>query len=261
MLKANPSLTNRMDVAKARKSPFGGLDGVSSLRLRKDGETLYFVVSEKHMLCLYDERPFTVMDPMTGEIGERREYRLEKGESCFVRLDGTIKARLEKQAQVASPSICIDGAGWTVTALCGGPALPPATNLASLVSWTVWDESFSGTMRYATTFDAGGRDSCALDLGEVHEIARVRLNGRDLGCRLMAPYRFRIPQGTLKETGNRLEVEVTNLGANRLRWNDLSGVRWKYFMDINMVGYDCRPLDASKCPVLPSGLFGPVKIR
>ena len=115
-------------------------------------------------------------------------------------------------------------------------------------------------MRYTCTFDAP-RKATEIDLGEVHEIARVRLNGRDLGCRLMAPYRFRIPQGTLKEAGNRLEVEVTNLGANRLRWNDLNGVRWKYFTDINMVGYDYRPLDASKWPVLPSGLLGPVRIK
>ena len=31
------------------------------------------------------------------------------------------------------------------------------------------------------------------------------------------------------DKGNVLEVEVTNLGANRLRWNDLNGVDWKYF--------------------------------
>ena len=260
MLKANPSLTNRMDVAKARKSPFGGLDGVSSLRLRKDGETLYFVVSEKHVLCLSSECPFTVLDPMTGEIDERREYRLEKGAGCFVRLNGAIRARLEKQTLPANPSICIDRAGWTVEALCGGPALPPATNVTALVSWTAWDESFSGTMRYTCAFNAS-REAMEVDLGEVHEIARVRLNGRDLGCRLMAPYRFRIPQGALKETGNRLEVEVTNLGANRLRWNDLHGVNWKNFNDINMIGWDKRPLDASKWAVLPSGLLGPVTLR
>ena len=153
----------------------------------------------------------------------------------------------------------IGTAGWTVTALAGGPTLPPTTNIAALVSWTAWDESFSGTMRYETTFDSEGRVAGSLDLGEVHEVARVRLNGRDLGCRIMPPYRFALTE--LKPKANRLEVEVTNLGANRLRWNDLNGVRWKYFTDINMVGYDYRPLDASKWAVLPSGLLGPVTLR
>jgi len=55
-----------------------------------------------------------------------------------------------------------------------------------------------------------------------------------------------------------LEVEVTNLGANRLRWNDLNGVDWKYFSDINMVGMDYKKLDASKWKPLKSGLIGPV---
>ena len=60
------------------------------------------------------------------------------------------------------------------------------------------------------------------------------------------------------DKGNVLEVEVTNLGANRLRWNDLNGVDWKYFSDINMVGMDYKKLDASKWKPLPSGLLTPV---
>ena len=105
-------------------------------------------------------------------------------------------------------------------------------------------------------------DACPyrVSLGEVREIARVRLNGRDLGVKFMPPYDFAIPAGVLGEKGNVLEVEVTNLGANRLRWNDLNGVDWKYFSDINMVGLDYKPLDASKWKPLKSGLLGPVAV-
>ena len=56
-------------------------------------------------------------------------------------------------------------------------------------------------------------------------------------------------------------MEVTNLGANRLRWNDRNGVDWKYFCDINVVGRDYKPLDTSKWKPLKSGLFGPVEFR
>jgi hypothetical protein len=38
-------------------------------------------------------------------------------------------------------------------------------------------------------------------------------------------------------------------------------VEWKNFEDINMVGIDYRPLDASIWPVQPSGLIGPVKME
>ena len=114
------------------------------------------------------------------------------------------------------------------------------------------DNSGTGTAVFAVV------DSYGLALGDVREIARVRLNGRDLGVKFMPPYDFAIPTGVLGEKGNVLEVEVTNLGANRLRWNDLNGVDWKYFSDINMVGMDYKKLDASKWKPLPSGLLTPV---
>ena len=92
-------------------------------------------------------------------------------------------------------------------------------------------------------------------------MARVWLNGRDLGVRFMPPYEFPIPAGLLRQNGNALEVEVTNLGANRLRWNDINKVDWKYFCDINIVGSNYKPFDASKWKPLKSGLLGPVEVR
>ena len=155
--------------------------------------------------------------------------------------------------------------------------MPSKRTLERLVGWETFAESFSGTMLYRTTFDLSHSHSnynynslsnfhsspqlypVTLSLGDVCEIARVRLNGRDLGVRFMAPYRLDIPQGILKEKGNVLEVEVTNLGANRLRWNDINGVNWKYFSDINIVGRNYKKLDASKWSPRESGLLGPVE--
>ena len=98
-----------------------------------------------------------------------------------------------------------------------------------------------------------------LSLGRVAESARVRLNGRDLGVLFAAPYR--IETGPLRRTGNVLEIEVTNLSANRIRDLDRRGVEWKIFRDINFVGIDYKPFDASKWPVRPSGLLGPVTLQ
>ena len=89
----------------------------------------------------------------------------------------------------------------------------------------------------------------------------MRLNGRDLGVRFMPPYDFAIPAGVLKARGNALEVEVTNLGANRLRWNGVNKVDWMYFDDINMIGFGYKPMEPAKWSPRKSGLLGPVAVK
>jgi hypothetical protein len=69
---------------------------------------------------------------------------------------------------------------------------------------------FSGTARYTASFDSEhAGDAHVLDLGEVFELATVRLNGVDLGTRIAPPYAFEVPDGVLASR-NTLEVEVTN---------------------------------------------------
>src|SRR5205823_5516739 len=77
-----------------------------------------------------------------------------------------------------------------------------------------------------------------LDLGRVAESARVRLNGQELGILFARP--FRVETGPLRRTGNELEIEVTNLSANRIRDWDVRRVPWKVFEDINFVGIDYK---------------------
>ena len=121
-------------------------------------------------------------------------------------------------------------------------------------------DRFAGTARYSITFDAPDTASRhVLHLGPVHESARVRLNGRELGTVLEPP--FSVETGPLRPTGNVLEVEVTNVSANRIRDLDRRGVQWRIFNDINFVDIDYRPFDASRWPVRPSGLPGPVVLQ
>ena len=87
----------------------------------------------------------------------------------------------------------------------------------------------------------------------MHEITDIA----DVGRRT---YRFDIPSGLAKDKGNRLEVEVTNLGANRIRDLDRRKVNWKYFCDRNVYGTNYKPLDASVWPVRESGILGPVHL-
>ena len=269
------ALVAALDAAGAVRMPFNASNGLLATRFAKDGTRIHFVANQgKSAKTVTFERPFTVMDPMTGSIRTVISLELPPGHSAFVTGFNTVAqerdppgrgaiccARSTESGRGALPRDRIPVPGpWRLMPVCGGPTLPPATNLTSLVAWSTFDPAFCGTMRYATTFDAPASGAMQIDLGDVRESARVRLNGVDLGCRILSPFTFDVPAGTLKSHGNELEVEVTSLGANRIRWNDLNGVKWKYFTDINIVTSDYKKFDASTWPVRTNGLLGPVTL-
>lgn len=253
---------------KARRMPFDAQSGLMATRWRRNGKTLYFAVNQtKRAVEVVADEPFTAMDPLSGRIERLEKVLIHPDHSLFVSDAKGLKAGPKELNVRRTGFVCGD---WKVEPVAGGPELPPATTVSDLAGWHVLDDAFSGTMRYSTSFDADGeewkkrrqtRQTVLIDLGDVREIARVKINGKDFGVKFMAPYEFRVSAGDLKEKGNVLEIEVTNLGANRLRWNDRNKVKWKYFRDINVVGTDYKPLDASKYEVKASGLLGPVTWR
>jgi hypothetical protein len=94
-----------------------------------------------------------------------------------------------------------------------------------LEDWTARPEPeikyFSGTAAYSQTFDLIHIDRPAdqrlfIDLGLVNHLARVILNGRDLGVVWCAPWRAAVPPGLMKTVRNEITIEVTNVWANRL---------------------------------------------
>jgi hypothetical protein len=104
-----------------------------------------------------------------------------------------------------------------------------------------------------------------LDLGRVHETARVRLNGRPLGTLIGPDWALTIPAALLG-ADNLLEVEVSNLMANRIADMDRRGLAWKIFYNVNMPasrqenrGADGL-FDASRWEPRSSGLLGPVTL-
>ena len=105
-----------------------------------------------------------------------------------------------------------------------GSAAAKELALDSLAAWNLQADDavkyFSGTATYskAITLSAEllGKDrGLYLDLGRVAVMARVKLNGQDLGVLWRAPYRVEI--GPAARPGeNTLEIEVTNLWINRM---------------------------------------------
>jgi hypothetical protein len=176
-------------------------------------------------------------------------------------------------AQAADPKMIPLGPAQTVTGTWdvkfveGGPALPTAFTTTTLASWTTRDDAeakrFAGTALYTITIDAPSEkaDDWLLDLGRVGDAAHVKVNGKDAGGAWCAPWQ--IPVGKFLLPGkNVIEVEVTNLGLNRVRDLDIRQVNWKYFYDANVNGKTGGgKFDASRLPLRASGLLGPVLLQ
>ena len=204
----------------------------------------------------------------TAANGSARVYlQLASGQSLLLRTASTPRwSRSRPWRYVMSGEMpTILSGEWQVEFVRGGPLLPRAAKLGTLHSWTELEDPeaarFAGTARYRITFDAprARADSWLLDLGDVREAARVRLNGKSLGEAWAVPFTLRI-DAPLKRRGNVLEIEVSNLPANRIRDLDVRKVDWKIMKDINLVSLKYAKFDASGWEIAPSGLLGPVRL-
>ena len=75
---------------------------------------------------------------------------------------------------------------------------------------------FSGLIRYRTEFSVDKAAPMCLDLGRVGFTARVILNGKDLGLRICAPYRWDVG-GAVRAGANSLEIVAANTLVQRLK--------------------------------------------
>ena len=146
--------------------------------------------------------------------------------------------------------------GWTLKF----PGVTSQGTADGLRSWTESSDPaikyFSGTATYRTQLTLEPADlseNLSLDLGDVREIAQVRINGTKLDTILWAPP-YRLSIGHLLRAGaNTIEVDVTNLWPNRLIGDEQPGVTARHtFTSIHAYSKDS--------PLFPSGLLGPVTL-
>ena len=130
--------------------------------------------------------------------------------------------------------------------------------LDSLYDWAKHDDNkvkfFSGHGVYTTQVKVKkplGNE--VLELGDVHNIAHVWVNGIDCGIVWTAPYEVKIGHA-LKKGKNKVEIEVVNTWANAIRGNDLGTPPYE---GIWTNARYRRPGE----DLLPAGLLGPVVIK
>ena len=151
------------------------------------------------------------------------------------------------------------GGPWTVQfdPAWGGPA---SVEFSALLDWTQHaDEAirfYSGTAVYTRRFaplPLPGGKRIYLNLGDVRQVAEVRLNGRNLGVLWSMPFRVEVTDA-LRPGENLLEIEVVNFWANRVIGDQALPI------DRRRTRTNIRKL-TSATPLAPSGLLGPVVLE
>ncbi|ASU36363.1 acetyl xylan esterase [Mucilaginibacter xinganensis] len=250
---------------------------------RKSGETdIYFVINRSNQ---QQTRDFTfrvsgkqpeIWDALTGNAVIAKAYhhddatttlslQLDAFSSYFIVFRKPVAAIAQGAATRNFPKLEplaeFDGS-WTASfdPKWGGPA---KTVFPELISWTKRREEgikyYSGTATYTKTFDLykyKKGERIFLDLGNVKDVAEIRLNGKKLGVLWCAPWRVEITDA-IKQRYNVLQVNVINLWANRVV-HDLSLPKEKRLTQTHDVfRFDMLNVNT---PLLESGLLGPVKI-
>jgi hypothetical protein len=243
-----------------------------------------------------------IWDPISGRTREAVRWT-EAGGLSQVRVDlgpyGSTFVVFRRPGQPAgdatkdSPSTAAPPIAWAGSwhvrfpAGCGAPESIVLPQLISL--HTHGDpgvKHFSGTASYQTTFTvpaghpALGR-GWQLELGTVHGIAEVTLNGQALGNRWCPPYRLELDRGAVRPGENTLAIAVTGTWRNRMIGDEEHP---RDFKVAERPVYDCvaewpewyvqgRPRPVPERigfsttqfyqrgdPLQPSGLIGPVKL-
>ena len=136
---------------------------------------------------------------------------------------------------------------------------PEAVKFDHLVDWTTRPEEgikyYSGTAVYRKNFNLPKgyrRGRLLLNLGEVYNMAAVKINGKSLGL-VWAEPRVVDVSGYVKSKNNLLEIEVTNTWNNRLAGDAALPVDKR--ITSTMLNMNANT------PLLPAGLLGPVVLE
>ena len=251
---------------------------------RRDGNTeIYFVANRSAEACLataafrVTSKAPELWNPLTGktrraQVWEERAgrtfvpLRLDAHGSLFVVFRMSAKAPMVKKAGRnwdEFKTIAEVGGPWEVRFQAGRGA-PEKISLEALTDWSKHADAgvkfFSGLATYRKAFywktpksEIGNRKSeILLDLGRVEVMARVKVNGKEVGTVWKPPFRVDVTEA-LRPGENQIEVTVANLWPNRLigdaglpKEQRIAWTTWNPF--------------TKDTELLASGLLGPVTL-
>ncbi len=230
-------------------------------------------------------------DPMSGETRELPDFKLKNGQiqiplqfepyqSYFIVFNRETEPTASKSRDAQNfPKLNdlkeVQGS-WQVSfdPKWGGPA---NVVFNKLEDWTSRPETgikyYSGiaTYRNSVTLPEKIQGEVYIDLGEVCNIARIRVNGKDLGVVWTKPFRLKITDAVVPGV-NQLEIEVANLWPNRLIGDEqypddgIKNGKWPVWLlkgrsrTSGRFTFTTAKFYEVDSPLLKSGLLGPVKI-
>lgn len=222
-----------------------------------------------------------IFDPLRGECG-KAEIRHNAG--CQEDKEGCCKIRLQLQSgeslmiKTFTYDVCAEPwhyvstygesktpqGDWMLSFPESIPAIKDTFFISAPSDWTKLEipeaklNFASACYQTEVTLPTGlDADDWILDLGDVRESARVRINGHYAGTVWCVPFKLKIGR-YLHEGVNDISIEVTNLPSNRIADMDRKGQKWRVFKDANIATIDGRKGDYSGWSVDPSGLCSPV---
>ena len=266
--------------------------GLSSIRRSHPEGHHYFISAlktedtENWIPLAVQARSAMLYNPMNGTSGKARLrqnngrtevfLQLASGESVILKTfaDQEVSAPeygywtpvVQNDVKKTSPVTYSFTDKWGFRFVEASPAVAATPDSVSLGSWTEipaeGTKNVMGAACYTTTFtlkSPADVEEWMLDLGDVRESARVRINGQAVATLIAVPYRCLVGK-YLRPGVNTLEVEVTNLPANRIADMDRRDVPWRIYKDANIVNIHYKKDNYGKWELVPSGLLGPVHL-
>lgn len=279
-----PRCGDGLRASEARLEPMRTGQGLSYLR-RANGEGYHYFVAnlqdkdvDDYVALGVKARHVALYNPMDGSVGRaqtdaegRVRLQLRSGESLIVRTwDSDPDETFAPYRYYPSvPSSVTSLEGWTLSFKEAAPI--PISRTFRMEGaprpWTALGDSLlnatmaTGLYRSTVTLPRKSpRAVYVLNLGDVRETARVRVNGREAGVLFAVPFRIDLTDYLRKGT-NTIEVEVANLPANRIAQMDREGIVWRKFKEINVVDINYKTALYGDWPVATSGLNGEVLLE
>jgi hypothetical protein len=253
-------------------------EGIAWTHRNGNGVDIYFVCNQKDSAQTIDlslrvnGRIPEIWNAVTGEIFSAKTWQVKNGRTelpVFLDRNSSLFIVFQQTTNQTSGS---SGKNWietkTVQTISGAwtahfdPSYGGPKHPVTFTTFSDWSKNtdssiryYSGTAVYSNRFDYYSQKGKTvwLDLGTVHNLAEVYVNGIDCGIVWTAPFRIDISKA-VKKGENTIRIEVVNTWNNRL-------VGDSHLPKEKRITSTMYPFKMEGKPLLPAGLLGPVVIE